>query len=73
MATETQERTNAVANNVEWATKAEVAEMSAKVDEHGREIASIRVQLKWVIWILGAIFMVMMVLCAAALVIALQI
>ena len=72
MATETQERTD-TANKTELATKADVAELSAKVDEHGHELTSIRIELRWIRWILGAMVVVLMALFSATLALALQI
>lgn len=66
MATETQERTNVAANRAERATKPDIAELSAKVDQH-------EVELSWIRWVLIAIAMLLIVLCGAALAIALQI
>ena len=87
MATETQERTDAAADKVELATKADVVELSAdvaelstkvtdlstKVDNHGHELTSIRVELRWMRWTLGVIVVMLMALFGAAIAIALQI
>lgn len=86
MATETRERTDA-ADKVELATKADVVELSAdvaelstkvtelstKVDNHGHELTSIRVELRWMRWTLGVIVVMLMALFGAAIAIALQI
>lgn len=65
MATETRERTD-TANQAELATKAIIAELSAKVAQQGSE-------LMWIKWTLGAMGVLLVTLCGAAFVIALQI
>ena len=80
MATETQERTDTAAGKSEWATRADidelsadVAELSTKVDNHGHELTSIRAELKWIRWTLGTIVVLLTALFGAVLAIALQI
>lgn len=65
MATKTHERTDSVAN-AERATKAVIAELSAKVAQQESE-------LMWIRWALGVMAVLLIVLCGAALAIALQI
>lgn len=72
MATETQQRTDAAAK-VEWATKADLAELSAKIGKCGHEIDSIQAELNQIRWLLGAIFVLLLALYGAIFAIALQI
>lgn len=66
MATETQERTNAAANQAERATKSVIAELSATVAQQGAE-------LKWIRWTLGAMAVLLITVCGITFAIALQI
>ena len=50
-----------------------VTDLSTKVDNHGHELTSIRVELRWMRWTLGVIVVMLMALFGAAIAIALQI
>ena len=66
MATETQERTSAAANQAERAANSDIAELSAKVAQQGSELT-------WIKLTLGAMGVLLITLCGAVLAIALQI
>ena len=76
MATETQERTDADADDIDkmkWATKADVDAVLAKVAEQSVEVGKTQVTLKWLAGILGGLFLMVAVLVFLLLAIALQI
>ena len=66
MATETQGRTSAAANQAERAANSDIAKLSAKVAQQGSE-------LMWIKLALGAMGVLLVMLCGAILAIALQI
>ena len=76
MSTETQERTDtdvaAAAAKAEWATKADVDAVLAKVSEQGVEVGKTHTTLKWIAWILGGLFLMVAALVFLLLAIALR-
>ena len=76
MPTETQERTDADVDAIdakaEWATKADVGAVLTKVSEQGVEIGKTHTTLKWIVWILGGLFLMVAALVFLLLAIALR-
>ena len=75
MSTETQERTDADVDDVakiEWATKADVDAVLSKVAEQSVEVGKTHTTLKWIVWILGGLFLMVAALVFLLLAIALR-
>lgn len=75
MSTETQERADADVDDVakiEWATKADVDAVLSKVDEQSVEVGKTHTTLKWIVWILGGLFLMIAALVFLLLAIALR-
>lgn len=75
MSIETQERTDADVDNaakMEWATKSDVDAVLTKVAEQGVEVGKTHTTLKWVVWILGGLFLMVAALVFILLAIALR-
>lgn len=86
MAIETRERMENDADTTEWATKADVNEVSGRVEDLSGtvedlserfevmllEIVKLQVGQKWIAWILGAMCAALMAIFATLVVIALQ-
>lgn len=75
MAIETQERIDADVDDaakVEWATKADVDVVLAKVAEQGVEVGKTHTTLKWIVWILGGLFLMVAALVFLLLAIAVR-